>query len=307
MKIKNYIKHPLNILVSFSNIIPLKFIDDQTYLKIKYRLIFGKKLNLQNPKSFNEKLQWLKLYDRKNIYTKMVNKYEVKQYVSNLIGEEYIIPTLGIYEKGEKIDYSVLPNQFVIKPTNTSGNVFICKDKNNTNLKKIGRIIKKWNKRQYYYFQREWPYKNLRPQIIIEQYMEDSNKKDLMDYKIFCFNGKPKLILVCSNRNGINKNTDFFDINWNLLPFTRKNHCNNFKGIEKPQKLTEMIKIAEKLSKEIPFIRVDLYEINGKVFFGELTFYPSGGFEGFEPEEYDIILGEMLELHNEKVDEKNEK
>ena len=296
MKIKTYVKHPSSILVNISNIIPIKFIGDRTYLKIKYRLIFGKKLNLQKPDTFNEKIQWLKLNDRKDIYTKMVDKFEAKKIVANIIGDEYIIPTLGVWNTFEQIDFNKLPNQFVLKPTHTSGNVFICKDKSTIEFNTLKKMVKKWMKRQYYYYQREWPYKNIKPRIIAEQFMEADDKKELNDYKIFCFNGVAKIILVCSNRKGLFKNTDFFDTEWNLLPFTRERHTNNINGIDRPMNLNKMVDIANKLSKNIPFVRVDLYEINRKVYFGELTFYPSTGFEGFEPEEWDKNLGEMLEL-----------
>lgn len=285
----------IKIIIKFDNknIIRLK---DETYLKIKYNFKMGAKLNLDNPQTFNEKLQWLKLYDRKIDYTKLVDKYESKQYIESIIGKDYIIPTIAIYDKIEDIKWDRLPNEYVIKCTHDSGGLVICKDKSMMDKKNVKKKINKCLKRNYYYYGREWPYKNIEPRIIIEKYMEDSNNEDLKDYKIFCFNGKVQTILVCSNRKGSFKNTDFYDKDWNLMPFTRANHTNNPKGIEKPKNLEEMLKIAEKLSKDIPFVRVDLYEINGKVYFGELTFYPSSGFEGFKPEKYDRILGDMLEL-----------
>lgn len=269
---------------------------DKHYLKLKYKLIFNQRLNLDNPQTYNEKIQWLKLYDRKPEYTEMVDKYEAKKYVSNIIGGEYIIPTLGIWEKFKDIEFEKLPSKFVLKATHTSGNVFICKDKEKIDYKKLKKQINKWIKRKYYYIHREWPYKNVKPRIIVEKYMEDKNVDNLKDYKLFCFHGKVETILVCSNRRGNFKNTDFYDRQWNLMPFVRQNHINNPEGIEKPKNLGEMLDIAEKLSKNIPFVRVDLYEINGKVYFGELTFYPSAGFEGFKPEKYDKILGDMLKL-----------
>lgn len=282
---KNIIKKIIYMLLS-----------DKLYIKLRYRYRMNKKLNLKFPKTFNEKLQWLKLYDRNPKYTKMVDKYEAKEYISNIIGEEYIIPTIGIYDKFDDIDFESLPNKFVLKCTHDSGGVVICKDKKNIDLVAIKKKINKCLKRNYYNFGREWPYKNIKPQIIAEEYIEDDNEEDLKDYKIFCFNGKPQFILVCSNRNGVFKNTDFYDIKWNLMPFTRENRTNNPKGIEKPNKLEEMLNISKKLSKDIPFVRVDLYEVNEKVYFGELTFYPSSGFEGFQPEEYDKILGDMIKL-----------
>ena len=272
--------------------------NDKKYILKEWKIKMQDTCDIEEPKTFNEKLQWLKLYDRRPEYTKMVDKYEAKKIVSNIIGEEYIIPTLGIYEKFEDINFKKLPNKFVLKPTHTSGNVFICHDKEKINYKNLKKQVNKWLKRKYFYIHREWPYKNVKPRIIIEKFMEDKNNEDLKDYKLFCFNGKVETILVCSNRNGSFKNTDFYNKNWELMPFTRENHCNNQNGIDKPKNLEEMIIIAEKLSNKIPFIRVDLYEINGKIYFGELTFFPSAGFEGFKPKEYDEILGNWLELPN---------
>ena len=300
-KIIKYIKKPSNVLLYLMNKNFFKWIPDEKYITIKYKLEMNQKLNLKEPKTFNEKLQWLKLYDRNPEYTKMVNKYEAKKYVADIIGQEYIISTLGVWDKFEDIEFDKLPKQFVLKPTHTSGNVFICKDKEKINYKQLRKMINKWLKRDYYLVHREWPYKNIKPKIIAEQYMVDDSGMKLKDYKFFCFNGIAQTILVCSNRNGSFKNTNFYDINWNLQPFTREKHKNSNEQIKKPKNLDEMITVAEKLSKDIPFVRVDLYEINGKVYFGELTFYPSSGFEGFEPEEWDKKLGDMLELPTKNI------
>lgn len=267
-------------------------LSDEHFLKLKFYNIFGRKLDLNNSITLNEKLQWLKLYDRKDIYTTMVDKYEVKKYVADIIGEEYIIPTLGIYDIWEEIDFEKLPNQFVIKCTHDSGGLAICRNKKDFIKENAKKKINKSLKHNFFYQEREWPYKNVKPKIIIEKYMGDN----LNDYKIFCFNGIPKYILVCSNRKGNQKNTDFYDTEWNLMPFTRANHKNNPEKIEKPKKLDEMLKIASKLSKDIPFIRVDLYNIKSKIYFGELTFFPSAGFEGFSPKEWDEKLGNMIKL-----------
>lgn len=300
-KIIKYIKKPSNVLLYLMNKNFFKWIPDEKYIKIKYKLEMNQKFNLKEPRTFNEKLQWLKLYDRNPEYTKMVDKYEAKKYVADIIGQEYIIPTLGVWDKFEDIEFDKLPKQFVLKPTHTSGNVFICKDKEKINYKQLRKMINKWLKRDYYLVHREWPYKNIKPKIIAEQYMVDDSGMKLKDYKFFCFNGIAQTILVCSNRNGSFKNTNFYDINWNLQPFTREKHKNSNEQIKKPKNLDEMITVAEKLSKDIPFVRVDLYEINGKVYFGELTFYPSSGFEGFEPEEWDKKLGDMLELPTKNI------
>ena len=289
--------------------IPLKIdmlgilrLDDKTFLKLKYRLNISKELNLKCPKTFNEKLQWLKLYDRKDIYTTMVDKNDVKKYVSDIIGSKYIIPTIGLYDKFEDINFDSLPKQFVIKCTHDSGGLIICKDKNKLNIKQARKKIKRSLKKNYYYFGREWPYKNLKPKIIVEKYMEDENDSSMHDYKIHCFNGKAKYILVCTDREEELKET-FFDIEWNISPFKRPNHEID-KNIKKPSGLSSMIQLAEKLSKNIPFLRVDFYQINGKIYFGELTFFPAAGFAKFEPEEWDEKLGELIDLSVVKRNEK---
>ena len=292
-KIKKIIKNPLLLLVFLDskNIIRLK---DKTYLKLLYPYYFSENLNLTNPKTFNEKLQWLKLYDRKDIYTTMVDKYEAKKYVSKIIGNEHIVPTLGVYDNFDDINFDALPNKFVLKTNHYGGGggVFIVNNKKEFNIEEAKRKIDKLMKKNLYYYGREWPYKNVKPRIIIEKNMG----VNLNDYKFFCFNGDPKYILVCSNRNGSQKNTDFYDCDWNLQPFTREKHDNNPKGIEKPQSLREMYSIAKQLCKDIPFVRVDLYDINNTIYFGELTFFPSSGFEGFKPKEWDKKLGDLINL-----------
>ena len=282
--------------------INFKCIKDKTFIKIKYYFVMDKKLNLENPKTFNEKLQWLKLYDRNPEYTKMVDKYEAKKYVLNLIGEEHIIPTLGIYNNFEEINLAKLPDKFVIKPTHTSGNVYICKDKNIINLEKLRKLINKWLKRKYYYLHREWPYKNIKPRIIIEKYMSTEKQPELIDYKFFCFNGEPKILLVCSGRSKKLKKT-WFDVKWNKLDLEEGN-CETDGTLKKPKNLDLMIELARKLSRKIPFVRIDFYENDSRVYFSEITFYPNSGFEKFKPEKYDEILGDMIELPKEKREEK---
>lgn len=282
--------------------INFKCIKDKTFIKIKYYFVMDKKLNLENPKTFNEKLQWLKLYDRNPEYTKMVDKYEAKKYVLNLIGEEHIIPTLGIYNNFEEINLAKLPDKFVIKPTHTSGNVYICKDKNIINLEKLRKLINKWLKRKYYYLHREWPYKNIKPRIIIEKYMSTEKQPELIDYKFFCFNGEPKILLVCSGRSKKLKKT-WFDVKWNKLDLEEGN-CETDGTLKKPKNLDLMIELARKLSRKIPFVRIDFYENDSRVYFSEITFYPNSGFEKFKPEKYDKILGDMIELPKEKREEK---
>lgn len=289
-RIKNKI---INYLIILNNKGIVK-INDRFYIKFYYKYRTGKKLNLKNPLTFNEKLQWLKLYDRKDIYTKMVDKYEAKNYVSNIIGEEYIIPTLGVWDKFDDIDFDKLPNKFVLKCTHDSGGLVICKDKNKLDIKETKHKINASLKTNFFYHAREWPYKNVKPRIIAEKYMENINHKGLIDYKFFCFNGVFKILLICSNRFfGLEKT--WFDRNFELMDLEEGGHPRN-KNLSKPQRYNEMIKFAEKLSKNIPFLRVDFYEIDGHVYFGEMTFYPSSGYENFTPDEYNNILGEMIQL-----------
>ena len=284
----------------------LIILSDKKYIKLKFKLLCNKKLNLKDPQSFNEKIQWLKLYDRNPKYTKMVDKYEAKKYVSSMIGEEYIIPTLAVYKKFDEIEWDKLPDKFVIKCTHDSGGLVICNDKRKIDKEKAKKKINKSLKKNYYYYSKEWPYKNVKPRIIIEKYLKDDKEEDLKDYKFMCFGGKVKCSFVCLNRNsekGLHIN--FYDLDWNKMPFKR-HYPNSNTVVPKPINYELMIKLAEKLAKDIPFVRVDFYEVNGNVYFGELTFYPGSGMEEFEPEEYDKILGDMLMLPTNKVGEKNE-
>ena len=289
--IKNFI-YKAFLFLDRKNIIR---INDELYLKMMYWIRLNKKLNLDNPKGFNEKLQWLKLYDRQEKYTKMVDKYEAKKYVSNIIGEEYIIPTIGIYENFDEINFDELPNKFVMKCTHDSGGIAICRDKKNFDINIAKKKINKCLKTNYYYPGREWPYKNVKPRIIIEKYMEEKNFTQLNDYKFMCFDGKVKCCFVCSERDNKNEGlaVTFFDENWEKMPFIR-HYRNSSKKIDKPKKFDLMVKLAEKLSKTIPFVRVDFYEIDGKVYFGELTFYPGSGFEEFKPDEWDEKIGDWI-------------
>lgn len=268
--------------------------DDTFYLKIDYLLSVGHKLKLENPKTFNEKLQWLKLHDRRPEYTKMVDKYEAKEYVRSILGDEYIIPTLALWNKVEDIDISQLPNEFVLKCTHDSGCVLICKDKETFDIKAARKKLSKRMKKEFFLEHREWPYKNVKPRIIAEQYMVDESGTELKDYKFFCFNGKPRMLFVLSGRTNQIK-LDFLDLEYNLLPFERGYKCSGNTPY-KPESFAQMIKLAEQLSKNIPFVRVDFYDICGKPYFGELTFYPGSGCERFEPEEWDYKVGGWLEL-----------
>jgi len=270
---------------------------DEKYLKFIYKIRIGKKLNLNNPKTFNEKLQWLKIHDRNPEYTKMVDKYEAKKYVSEIIGKNYIIPTIGVYERFEDIKFEELPQKFVIKCTHNSGGVVVVNDKNCINRKKLQKKFKNLLKQNFFYVSREYPYKNVKPKIIIEENIQPENEtSQINDYKLMCFNGKVKCSFVCSNRNttsGLCVN--FYDKNWNPMPFERHYKKNPIE-IPKPNQYDKMVELAEKLSKNIPFVRVDFYIVKNKIFFGELTFYPGGGVEEFTPDVWDLKIGEWIDL-----------
>lgn len=273
-------------------------LSDENKTKIEYYYYFGKKINLKDPKTYNEKIQWLKLYDHKDIYTKMVDKYEVKEYVSNIIGEEYIIPTIGVYDSVDEIDFDKLPNQFVIKCTHDSGGVVLCTDKSKFNIEKAKKRIKHFQKRNFYAHHREWPYKNVKHRIIVEKYMEDDKDKELRDYKLFCFDGKFKMLFIATNRQGEGETCfDFFDRDFNHLPFTN-GHPNAKVLPHRPANFEKMIELAEKISKGFPQLRVDFYSVNGKLYFGEITFYHWSGLIPFEPEEWDRKLGDLIKLPN---------
>lgn len=272
------------------------------YLKMMFRLNVGYSLDLKNPKSFNEKLNWLKINDHNPDYVKMVDKYAAKAYVSSIIGEEYIIPTLGVWNKGEEIDWDKLPNQFVLKTTHGSGgtSVVICKDKNN--FDKI-RAIKLLNhslaNSDTYSHYKEWPYKGVKKRIIAEAYLSDGDFVP-NDYKIHNFNGEPKFILVCRNRYTDSEMIeDFYSTEWKLMDLARPGKPNKG-GLQRPVELDKLLDLARALSKQIPFVRTDFYVVNGKIFFGELTFYPASGLVPFIPERMDFELGSWLNISEVK-------
>ena len=276
---------------------------DRKYLELLFPMRVGYKLNLDNPQTYNEKLQWLKLHDRRPEYTKMVDKVEAKKYVANIIGEEHIIPTLAIYEKVEDIDFDVLPNQFVLKCTHDSGGIVVCRDKSKLDKEVALANLKKGLSRNYYYQKREWPYKDVKPRIIAEQYMEDESG-ELKDYKFFCFYGEPKAMFIASDRFDDTQETkfDFFDMDFNHLPFTN-GHPNATKAIEKPRGFEEMKNLTKKLSAGIPHARIDFYDIKGKIYFGEITFFHWSGMKPFEPKEWDYKFGEWIKLPIKSIKE----
>jgi len=271
---------------------------DKPYLKLMFWARMGRRLNLDKPRTFNEKLQWLKLNDRKTVYTQLVDKYEAKKYMEQVIGSDYVIPTIGVWESFDEIDFEQLPERFVLKCTHDSGGLVICNDKRKLDIQCAREKINKSLNTNYYFRAREWPYKDVKPRIIAEEYLESLQQDgDLLDYKVFCFNSVPKIILVCSERfsnDGLKE--DFYDIDWKHLNIQRVKHKNSTKLHQRPLNLDKMIELAKRLSAISPFLRVDFYELNGKVYCGELTFFPASGFEGFRPEHIDDELGKYLYL-----------
>jgi len=271
-----------------------KWIPDSLYLKQVFKLRLGYPLNLKNPKTFNEKIQWMKLYGDLQQYTNLVDKYEVRKYVANTIGEEYLIPLLGVWDKVEDIDFSKLPEQFVLKCNHDCGSVVICTDKAAFDVEKAKNKLKKCLKRNFYYRFREPQYKKIKPRIICEKYIVDESGNDLKDYKIFCFNEIPKIIEVIADRFTSQK-INFYDTEWNYIAVSGK--CSTDpNAIDKPCNLQEMLGLAKKLSENIPHVRVDLYSINNRIYLGELTFTSAAGFRKFEPKEFDFEMGSWLEL-----------
>lgn len=275
----------------------LRFLPDKIYIKLYYFCRFGCLCNLKNPKTYNEKLNWLKLYDRNSNYIKMVDKYEAKEYVAEIIGNEYIIPTLGVWNQFDDIDFSLLPDKFVLKCTHDSEGLVIVKDKSKLDKVAARNKIDLALKCKFYYIGREWIYKNIVPRIIAEEYMEDHLDGELRDYKIFCFNGKPKAVLIVSGRGSGETKCDVYDLDFNHLDLIL-HYPNSSSSLRKPVTFEKMIELSEILSKDLSHVRVDFYEVDGKLYFGELTFYSGSGFALFSPKRWDKVFGDWIELPN---------
>lgn len=297
-RIKTFMHNPVYFITSPASKGYLNWVPDAIYLKILYRLSLGESCNLKNPVKYNEKLQWLKLHDRKPEYEKMVDKYEVRAYIAEKLGEEYLIPCYGVYDSFEQIDFSKLPEQFVLKCTHDSGSVEICKDRNAFDIKKAGERLTEALKKNYYNTYREWPYKNVKPRIIAEKFMVDEAVDDLRDYKVMCFNGEAKLIEVHENRFARDRGytQTFYDREWNKLEIAQDGYMPEDDKREKPAKLEEMLALSETIAKDMYHARIDWYLIADKLYFGEITFYDGSGFTKFADEKDDIFLGGLIEL-----------
>ena len=278
-----------------------KNMPDDKFLKRAYRANMHKKLNIENPVNYTEKLQWLKMYDHRPEYTQMVDKYAVKSYVAERIGEEYIIPLLGVWDCADDIDFDALPQKFVLKTTHDSGGIVVCKNKAELDIEAARATLRYFNKRDYFNHKREWPYKNVPHRIIAEKYMEDSRYQELRDYKFFTFGGEPKVLYIAQGRGkGEPTVADFFDMDFNHLPFTI-DHDMAPVPPEQPAQFEEMKRLAALLSEGTPQLRVDFYEVDGRIYFGEMTFFHCSGLNPFHPEEWDKTFGDWVELPEKRV------
>ena len=272
----------------------LRFIPTKPYLKMVYKIKTGKKLNLKNPVGFNEKLNWLKVNDIHPEYTDYADKIKVRDIIKEKLGEDICFPIYGAWERYEDIDFNALPDKFVLKCNHDSGSVKVINDKSQIDHKELSAFFKGRLKLNPYVLGREYPYKNIKPMIMAEKYMTPEGDSDINDYKFFCFNGKPEVLLIVSDRN-IDCRSDFFDMDFNHLMLTRVNP-NSEDKIDKPKMFDKMKALAERLSVGMKFVRIDLYEIDGKIYFGEYTFFPGGGFWLCEPEEWERKLGDLIEI-----------
>lgn len=273
----------------------------EEFLKRRFHIVTGRELDLDDPRTYTEKLQWLKLYDNRPEYTRMVDKYEVKQYVAEKIGPEYVIPLLGVWDRAEDIDFDSLPDRFVLKTTHDSGGIVVCQDKAKLDIPAARKRLAHFLKRKYYDQNREWPYKHVVPRIIAEAYMEDSRQGELRDYKFFTFGGEPKVLYIAQGRGrGEPTVADFFDMEFNHLDLTI-DHDKAPVPPEKPRCFEEMKGLAAKLSQGTPQLRVDFYEVDGKVYFGEMTFFHCSGCATFHPAEWDKTFGDWVTLPEKHV------
>lgn len=301
-KIKKIIMRPEIIvfnICNYDNYQFAPFFSDRFYIKCFYKRYMRKKLNLNNPQTFNEKLQWLKLYNRYSEYTIMADKANGKKFISDKIGHEYLVPTIGVYESVDKVPFSELPDKYVIKCTHDSGSTFICTDKNSFEIDKVKFELSKKLKRNYYWASREPQYKNIKPQIIVEEFLCDEYGHYPLDYKFFCFGGKVRFFKIDFNRFS-NHRANYYNRDFVLQDFGEKFLAPDPSiKMDRPEQFDKMVEIAEKLSKDMPFLRVDFYYINKCIYVGELTFFPAGGV-GPLTEDGDEIMGELLVLPKKK-------
>lgn len=280
----------------------MRIVPDKLYLKMMFYKHFKRNLNFKRPETFSEKLQWLKMNDRKPEYTVFVDKYKVREYIKGKIGEEYLVPLLGVWNDASSIDFSKLPNQFVLKCNHDSKSTIICRDKSQLNKQ---QAVEKLNKRlnlNAYWYGREWPYKNVKPLVIAEQYLKSEKDESLTDYKVLCFNGKAKYVQVYCGRGTDHYTLDYYDMEWNIMRIEQKGIKLTEQPLKKPVFLDEMISLSEVLAKELIHARIDWYYVNGQLYFGEITFFDGSGFVPFLKEQDDTLLGNLIKL---PIDEGN--
>lgn len=294
-RILYYLRNPGKAIIPLASKGLFNWIPDEPYLKFVYRCQLNKKLNLDPPQTFNEKLQWLKLHDHKDYYHKVVDKAEIKELVSKHIGSNYIIPTIGVWDTVEEVPFENLPDQFVIKCTHDSGSVIVCRNKDKLNVEEVKRRLLDRLKRSTYWFGREWPYKDLKPRIIVEELLGEGIEP-LTDFKVLCFNGSPKLIEVHIGRGTLQHTQDFYTTSWERTSIVQTCEPMAKEPMEVPQCLNQMLEFSRILSKDFIHIRVDWYIVEGKLYFGELTFYDGSGFAEFIDEKWDLMLGKWIQL-----------
>lgn len=295
-KIKRYLKDPYYALGNDMIKKCPRLMPDKFYLSVMWKSVMGYEIDWKHPVTFCEKLQWLKLYNRNPLYTTLVDKYHVKQWVAKKIGGEYVIPTIAVYESVDEIDINELPERFVLKCNHDSGSIIICQDKKQFDLKAAKESLNRALNHNFYLDVREWPYKNVPRCIFAEEFIDPSPQQDLLDYKFFCFNGVAKYCQVISGR-GKKMCVDFFDHEWRHQPFHEpREYPFAEKEPERPKFLEKMWEAAEKLAEEKPFSRIDFYEVGDVVYFGEITFFPTAGLGGFSPKEYDTFFGQLISL-----------
>lgn len=291
----NTIKQPKRLVKILGDKNFLTWMNDETYLKLIFRCETGKKLNLKSPVAFNEKLQWLKLYDKRPEYSKYVDKYEVRDYIRNTIGEQYLIPLIGVYDKASDIPWDMLPDKFVLKCTHGSHSNIICTDKKKLNIKESTEILDKWMNKSWYWFGREWPYKKLKPRILCEEFISENDNAP-EDYKVMCFHGKAKLVQFHKNRFRENRELDFYDINWGKKSISFVSLPNSKTAIPKPVNFDQMIIMSEILSKDKYYVRIDWYIVRSKLYFGEITLYDASGFHSLDKYDDDLMMGSWITL-----------
>lgn len=292
-KIKKIIKNPELIMLKLFG----KSMSDEKYLKLMYKSKMGKKLDFNNLTTFNEKLQWLKINNKNKFYTKLVDKYEVREYIKQVLGEEYLIPLVGVWDDAKDINLDLLPNEFVLKCNHDSGGIIVCKDKSKLDMNKITKDLNKRLSKNFYYIGREWPYKDIKPKIICEEILKTKDGRLPVDYKFSCFNGNVDNVMLCMGRETGKTKFYFFDKDWNLLRYNvaGKEVPEDF-TLHKPKMIDKMFEIAKVLSKDLPYVRVDLYCEEEQIYFGELTFYPDCGFDSNLLKETDELFGSMIDL-----------